>query len=236
MQGQTNHWILDHAVQRTLRARMTDAERCLWKRLRGCQVANAKFRRQHPFMDYVLDFVCLESRLVVEVDGSQHQGCARDQVRDQRLHQVGFRVLRFWSNAVLQETDAVVAVIYEALSTHTVADPIPTPALPLKGRELNPATGATIEAPLLPIPDATVDAPLLPLQEGGREGDGVVGPKPIPDATVDAPLLTLQGGGREGEGVVGPKPIPDATVEAPLLPLQGGGVEGDGVVPEKPPR
>jgi very-short-patch-repair endonuclease len=115
MKGQTNHSIIDNGLQRKLRSQMTDAEKRLWQRLRGRQMAGFKFRRQHPFMDFVLDFVCLEMRLVVEVDGGQHQDNAADGVRDQRLRDAGFRVLRFWNNQVLEETDAVVDAIWAAL-------------------------------------------------------------------------------------------------------------------------
>jgi very-short-patch-repair endonuclease len=115
MKGQTNRSIIDNALQRKLRSQMTDAEKRLWQRLRGRQMAGFKFRRQHPFMDFVLDFVCLEMRLVVEVDGGQHQDNPKDGVRDQRLHEAGFRVLRFWNNQVLEETDAVVEAIWAAL-------------------------------------------------------------------------------------------------------------------------
>ena len=111
MKGQTNRQVLGSALQQSLRNRMTDAERLLWQHLRGLQMAGCKFRRQHPFMDYVLDFVCLEKGLVVEVDGGQHQDSETDVVRDQNLQEAGFRILRFWNNQVLQETQAVVEVI-----------------------------------------------------------------------------------------------------------------------------
>lgn len=103
---------------------MTESERALWQRLRGEQLG-AKFRRQHPFENYVLDFVCLDRRLVIEVDGSQH---AEDQIYDRnrtsRLHAAGFTVLRFWNNEVLNETDAVVQVIWDALNP---SPPQPSP-------------------------------------------------------------------------------------------------------------
>jgi very-short-patch-repair endonuclease len=67
--GQTNRRILSNRLQRTLRNEMTDAEKALWKVLRCRQVSGLKFRRQHPFGDYILDFVCLENKLVIEVDG-----------------------------------------------------------------------------------------------------------------------------------------------------------------------
>jgi very-short-patch-repair endonuclease len=135
MKGQTNRSVLDNALQKKLRTEMTDAENRLWKRLRGRQMTGFKFRRQHPFLDYVLDFVCLEMRLIVEVDGGQHQDCEADQVRDRRLHEAGFRIMRFWNNQVLQETDAVVEAIWmvlqdesgDAASLMTPSPPQPSP-------------------------------------------------------------------------------------------------------------
>jgi len=64
---------------------MTDAEMRLWQRLRSRQLADCKFRHQHPYLDFVLDFVCLERWLVIEVDGGQHLENERDQRRDKRL-------------------------------------------------------------------------------------------------------------------------------------------------------
>jgi very-short-patch-repair endonuclease len=135
MKGQTNRSVIENALQKELRAHMTDAENRLWKGLRGRQIAGFKFRRQHPFLDYVLDFVCLERRLIVEVDGGQHQDCEADQGRDRRLHEAGFRTMRFWNNQVLQETDAVLEAIWtalqdesgEAASLMTPSPPQPSP-------------------------------------------------------------------------------------------------------------
>lgn len=125
MKGQINRSIIDNGLQRKLRGQMTDAEKRLWQHLRGRQMAGFKFRRQHPFMDFVLDFVCLEMRLVVEVDGSQHQDSAADGVRDRRLQEAGFCVLRFWNNQVLNETDAVVDAIWAALHVESGIAPSP---------------------------------------------------------------------------------------------------------------
>ncbi|MFY9260075.1 MAG: DUF559 domain-containing protein [Gallionella sp.] len=83
-------------------------------------------------MDYVLDFVCLERCLIVEVDGGQHLENKRNQARDWRLQEAGFRVLRFWNNQVLQETDAVVEAIWVALQ-YTAVIPHPHPNPPLEG-------------------------------------------------------------------------------------------------------
>ena len=131
MKGQTNHSIIDNGLQRKLRSNMTDAENHLWRHLRARQMAGCKFRRQHPFMDYVLDFVCLEKKLLVEVDGSQHLESERDIVRDQHLREAGFRILRFWNNQVLQEIDAVTEVIWRAVNAEEDESLTPSPPHPL---------------------------------------------------------------------------------------------------------
>ncbi len=108
----------------TLRKQMTDAERCLWQSLRMRQIHGYKFRRQHPVGPYIADFACLDAGLIVEVDGGQHgDQRAVDDARTRFLISRGFRVLRFWNNEVLQETDAVLEVILEALCPHP--DPPP---------------------------------------------------------------------------------------------------------------
>ncbi|MDP1610968.1 MAG: endonuclease domain-containing protein [Sulfuritalea sp.] len=112
---------------------MTDAENRLWQRLRGRQMAGFKFRRQHPFLDFVVDFACLEKQLIVEVDGGQHQDNEHDRVRDRRLHEAGFRILRFWNNQVLQDIDTVVEAIWAALheaSSQAGSDSTPSPPRP----------------------------------------------------------------------------------------------------------
>ncbi len=96
MIGQTNKKIRSGKLQRTLRNNMSDAEQALWHLLRCRQISGLKFRRQHPFGDYILDFVCLENRLVIEVDGGQHgEQAGYDENRTQKLQAAGFRVLRF---------------------------------------------------------------------------------------------------------------------------------------------
>jgi very-short-patch-repair endonuclease len=100
---------------RELRADQTDAETMLWNRLRNRQLDGHKFVRQEPIGRYIGDFVCRAQRLVVEVDGGQHAESCRDNVRDQYLVGQGYRVLRFWNNEVLSNTDGVLAVIAEHL-------------------------------------------------------------------------------------------------------------------------
>jgi very-short-patch-repair endonuclease len=117
MQGQTNKAIYRNGLQRELRRTMTDAERKLWSILRSRQLNSLKFRRQHPFEDYILDFVCLEEDLVIEVDGGQHQErLAEDNNRTKALEKAGFRVMRFWNHDVLRQTEAVAALILQAVS------------------------------------------------------------------------------------------------------------------------
>ena len=113
---------------------MSDAEQALWHLLRGRQISGLKFRRQHPFGDYILDFVCLENKLVIEVDGGQHgQQAGYDENRTQKLRAAGFHVLRFWDNEVLKETESVrekIWLVVQELQSH------PPPNLPLEGGEV----------------------------------------------------------------------------------------------------
>jgi adenine-specific DNA-methyltransferase len=101
---------------RNLRQKLTDAERVLWARLRRRQLAGFKFRRQHVIGSYICDFACPEAGLVIELDGSQHvDAAAYDERRDRFLRARGFRVLRFWNNLVLTETESVMETIFEAI-------------------------------------------------------------------------------------------------------------------------
>jgi very-short-patch-repair endonuclease len=101
---------------RSLRKEMTEAERALWARLRRRGVLGLKFRCQQPLGRYIVDFVCLERRLIIEVDGGQHldqEGYDRE--RSRWLEGQGYRLLRFWNSEVLSSTDAVVEAIATAL-------------------------------------------------------------------------------------------------------------------------
>jgi very-short-patch-repair endonuclease len=94
MEGQTSQSIHRNKLQRSLRKRMTDAEQVLWRILRGRQLDGCKFRRQHPYEGYSLDFVSLEHRLVIEVDGGRHAGSTSDEARDAALTAAGDEILR----------------------------------------------------------------------------------------------------------------------------------------------
>ena len=90
-----------------MRREPTEAEDRLWQELRGRRLDGIKFRRQVPIGRFVADFVCVEARLVVEIDGSQHAESRRDQERDAELKARGFRVLRFWNDDGLKDMNAV---------------------------------------------------------------------------------------------------------------------------------
>jgi very-short-patch-repair endonuclease len=101
---------------REMRGRMTDAEALLWMLLRNRRIAGAKFRRQHPVGRYILDFCCDEKKLGIELDGGQHgEAIGYDQQRDSWLQTHGIRILRFWNNQMLAETEVVMEVIYRAI-------------------------------------------------------------------------------------------------------------------------
>ena len=101
-----------------MRKNMTDSERTLWSRLRGKQVFGVQVYRQKPLGEYIVDFFIPKAKLVIEVDGSQHsasENAEKDRKRDAYMKGVGLQILRFKSNAVLKETNAVVNVIARAV-------------------------------------------------------------------------------------------------------------------------
>ena len=111
---------------RTLRRRQTDAERRLWARLRDRRLLGVKFSRQVPIGPYIVDFCCRELRLVVELDGGQHAiREAYDAERTAFLERLGYRVLRFWDNDALANTEGVLIRIVEALAARPSPRPSP---------------------------------------------------------------------------------------------------------------
>ncbi|MDB5809206.1 MAG: ATP-dependent helicase HrpA [Betaproteobacteria bacterium] len=116
MKDQIDKKPLRRKTQRKHRNTMTAAELTLWHHLRHRQIGGAKFRRQHPFRDYVLDFVCLEQRLAIEVDGGQHAtNTSADEIRTATLISAGFQVLRFLDTEVMENVEGVKEVIQKAL-------------------------------------------------------------------------------------------------------------------------
>ncbi len=196
------------AKARALRRRMTDAEQLLWRLLRNRGVHGAKFRRQHPLGRYVVDFYCHEAKLAIELDGGHHatpSQRAYDQKRAADLERQGIQVLRFWNREVLQQTEAVLNAIWEALDARLPAAEGPTDAsapafseapspsslgsegpgdlaaLPAPVRDLREAVGLSPEgayatwAALTRLLDALA-APLPAPVEGGAEGKALTSP------------------------------------------------------------
>ncbi|MBI5752802.1 MAG: endonuclease domain-containing protein [Hydrogenophilales bacterium] len=139
---------------KNLRSSQTDAEQRLWYHLRAHRFMDMKFKRQKPMGRYIVDFVCVEHRLIIELDGGQHADeVSYDQQRDAWLRSQGYTVLRFWNNDVMQQLDGVLEQIRLALS--------PTP-LPRVGEGRTPVTLRTCSG----------DANSLPSPRGaGGEGE-----------------------------------------------------------------
>ncbi len=122
------------AVQRAreLRKNPTDTERKLWHHIRDKQIENFRFRRQRPIGKYIVDFICLEANLVIELDGGQHANQQQyDDERTKYLISQGLHVLRYWNNDVMQNIEGVLADIRAALIQRTPSQPSPR-----EGKEL----------------------------------------------------------------------------------------------------
>ena len=124
-------------LARRLRRDSTSVEARLWNRLRSRGIDGHKFVRQQPIGPYVVDFVCRERRLVIELDGGQHADNPRDVIRDQWLRDHNFRILRFWNGDVMSNMDGVLEVIAAALQ----ADTPPHSASAKDGNRPLPASG-----------------------------------------------------------------------------------------------
>jgi len=102
---------------RRLRREQTDAERRLWSILRGRRFADVKFWRQFPIGGYIVDFCCIERRLVIELDGEQHATQVEaDSIRTEFLAECGYRVLRIWDHEFLLEPEATIERIWNAVT------------------------------------------------------------------------------------------------------------------------
>src|ERR1700677_4054457 len=96
---------------RTMRGMPTDAELRLWRLLRDRRLNGVKFRRQVPLGPYIVDFLCVKAKLIVEADGSQHAESLRDTIRDAYLASQGWKGLRFWNNEVAENREGVLEKI-----------------------------------------------------------------------------------------------------------------------------
>ncbi|MBL7481089.1 endonuclease domain-containing protein [Legionella bononiensis] len=108
--------LLDKAKK--LRKNSTSMESKIWNSLRSRRFQGFKFRRQCPLGNYIVDFICIEKKLIIEIDGGQHNECRQneyDKIRTNYLNHLGYKVLRFWNNEVQQQFDLVMDVIYNFL-------------------------------------------------------------------------------------------------------------------------
>ena len=113
---------------RALRSTPTDAEALLWSRLCGNQLLNLKFRRQRPIGPYFADFVCMQVRQVIELDGGQHADAEaqhHDAERSRFMSELGYQTLRFWNHDMLLDTDAVMARIWHVASALLATESVP---------------------------------------------------------------------------------------------------------------
>ena len=137
-----------------LRSNMTDVETKLWQQLRAKRFEDYKFRRQVPIGPYIVDFICFEKRLIIELDGSQHEGSTYDMKRDAWLRSQDFRVLRFWNNDVNAAMDGTLLAIHDALR-------LPSPAsqgrgcLSREGRDLRKEGKAVAARQVSPLAGET---------------------------------------------------------------------------------
>lgn len=150
---------------RRLRLEMTVAERKLWRALRAHRFRGVGFRRQAPLGPFIADFVSHGLKLVIEVDGGQHSGSARDARRDAWLAREGYRVLRFWNHEVMGNLDGVLHRIGEAVAN------APPP---------HPFSGACL-APLGP------GSPAKPTRGEGAPRSGMADAEPDPSARTTVP-------------------------------------------------
>ncbi len=135
---------------RRLRRNQTDAERMLWFRLRDRRLAGWKFKRQVSIDRFVVDFFCSDAKLIVEIDGGQHdQNSERDANRTKILEAMGYLVVRFWNNDVMRNTDGVLEEILSTVNQQRSEPPHPNP---LPGGERGPTDFAAPPAIRTAIP------------------------------------------------------------------------------------
>ena len=113
-------------LARALRKNQTDAEKLLWYRLRNRQLADCKFRRQQVIGPYIADFLCLEPKLIIELDGGQHATQQdQDEQRTRFLESLGYRVLRFWNHDVIRDIESVLDAIRLVVIQFPHPNPLP---------------------------------------------------------------------------------------------------------------
>jgi len=161
-----------HSRARALRRQMTEAEQRTWRMLRMRQISGYRFRRQAPIGRYIADFVCHEARLIVEIDGGQHDVASQGEIERSRfLEDQGYRMLRFWNNEVLENPEGVLMTIAAVLA-ETSPPPYPSPfkGEGAKGSYPSPIKGEGAKGSYpSPIKGEGAKRPYPPDQRGGRE-------------------------------------------------------------------
>ena len=108
-------------LARNLRKNSTIQERRLWNLLKNRQFHNLKFKRQQPIGDYIVDFICKEAKIIIEVDGGQHnepKNIEYDKTRTEYLNNLGYKVVRFWNNEIYENIEGVVLRLKEEINPH----------------------------------------------------------------------------------------------------------------------
>jgi adenine-specific DNA-methyltransferase len=186
---------------RAMRRTATDAENLMWRLLRNRRLANAKFRRQHPIGEYIADFYCDEHGLVVELDGGQHaEQKTYDERRTAFLQSQGLTVLRFWNHQVLDETEAVLQVIWEHVARNDTLTPSPSPAYG-RGENESPSPAGGGGENESPSPGGGRGENESPSPAGGRRvwDEGVSNPPATGDSLAPTPLPPTGEGLKEWE-------------------------------------
>ena len=108
-------------LARNLRKNATIQERRLWNLLKNRQFHNLKFKRQQPIGDYIVDFICKEAKIIIEVDGGQHnesENIKYDKTRTEFLNGLGYKVIRIWNNEIYENIEGVINILEQAIDPH----------------------------------------------------------------------------------------------------------------------
>ena len=108
-------------LARSLRKNSTIQERRLWNLLKNRQFHNLKFKRQQPIGDYIVDFICKEAKIIIEVDGGQHNEpeiIDNDKTRTEFLNSLGYKVIRFWNNGIYENIEGVIKILEQEINPH----------------------------------------------------------------------------------------------------------------------
>ena len=156
---------------RDMRKNSTKAENLLWQKIRNGQLG-FKFRRQHQIDNkYIADFICLEKRLIIELDGGQHNDRPKDKDRTLYLENNNFKVIRFWDNEILQNIDGCLEILLKEINLLNNPSPCPSPAM---GEGISATYSNSLPQGAMKDVEYSLDTPHLaqechPLPQGARK-------------------------------------------------------------------